>query len=142
MSAESFSLKDFRVPDGLRFHPEHLWVRTEGATVIVGWTDFSAKTAGDVAFVDLPKVGTTLQKDGSFGSLETGKWVGKLPAPVAGTVAAVNDDLRKNPSQINKDPYGKGWIIKITAKDPKAAERLLDRPAYLKVVERALADMG
>ena len=142
MAADGFSLKDFHVPEGLRFHPEHLWVKTEGATLTVGWTDFSAKTAGDVAFVDLPKVGAVLPKDGSFGSLETGKWVGKLPAPVAGTVAAVNEDLRKNPSQINKDPYGAGWIVKITAKDPKAVEKLLDRAAYLKVVEKALAEMG
>ena len=136
-----FKLTDFRVPDDLRYHAEHLWVRTEEGKAIVGWTDFSQKTAGDVAFVDLPKVGASIRKDGTFGTLETGKWVGKLPSPVTGTIVEVNEALRDDPGVINREPYGAGWIVKIDLQDPASVDSLLDREAYLAVIEKSLEEM-
>ncbi len=138
---QQFHLHDFETPDGLRYHAEHLWVKLDGGVAIVGWTDFSQKTAGDVAFIDLPKVGGQVQKEGTVGTLETGKWVGKLPSPVAGTIVAVNEQLRKEPGLINKEPYGKGWIVKIRPNDTAAVGGLLDKAGYVKVMEKALKDM-
>ncbi len=134
-------LEDFAVPEELRYHPEHFWVRTTPKGLEVGWTDFAQATAGDVAFVELVAVGSSVEHDGHFGTLETGKWVGKLVCPVTGKVQAVNGELVREPQQINSDPYGKGWLIRVQPRSPDATAHLMGATAYRDHLRRAIAEM-
>ena len=120
------------LPDALRYTKEHEWLRIEddGQTATVGITDFAQGELGDVVFVEIEPEGTPLEKDGVFGTVEAVKTVSELFAPVSGTIRAVNEDLEANPEYVNEDPYGKGWMVKITMDDPSEADALLTADAY------------
>ncbi len=120
------------VPDELSYTAEHEWVRTEDGTsaVRVGITDYAQQALGDVVFVSLPEVGTSLAQGAAFGEIESTKSVSDLYAPVAGTVMARNDDLDRQPELINSDPYHAGWIVAIEPDDPADLDDLLDAAAY------------
>jgi glycine cleavage system H protein len=123
-----------QVPDELHYTKEHEWIRVEGAEGVVGITDFAQDALGDVVFVELPTVGTTLTAGQTFGVVESNKTVSDLFAPVGGTVVAVNQDLRQHPERVNQEPYGSGWMIRMTVA-PGAADGLLDAGAYRSHVE-------
>lgn len=106
-------IKGYIVPEDLYYHKEHMWVKVDGDFAIIGLDDFSQKLAGEISYVDLPAEGDTVSKDEAVGSYETGKWMGKFFAPVSGEIAEKNLDVEDDPSLINSDPYGKGWIFKI-----------------------------
>lgn len=106
-------IKGYKVPEDFYYHKEHMWVKVDGDIAIVGLDDFSQKLAGEISFVDLPSEGDTVSKDEAVGSFETGKWMGKFFAPVSGEITEKNTDVEDDPSLINSDPYGKGWIFKI-----------------------------
>jgi glycine cleavage system H protein len=123
------------VPEDLRYSTDHEWARTEDGRVRVGITDFAQDTLGDVVFVDLPEVGTTVSAGGTFGEVESTKSVSDLYAPVGGTVVEVNGELADAPNRINDDPYGEGWICVIEPSDPAELEALLDAAGYQQLVD-------
>jgi glycine cleavage system H protein len=117
-------------PDDLRYSREHEWVRVDGATATIGITSFAAGELGDIVFVELPEAGASLSQFGSFGVVESVKAVSDLFAPVSGEVTEVNGDLRDTPELLNSDPYGAGWIAKVTLSDEAELDALLDAGAY------------
>lgn len=106
------------IPEGLRYTAEHEWFRPEGAELLVGITDHAQRELTDVVFVDLPAVGKVVAAHGPVLSLESVKTVSDVYAPVAGTVSAVNDQLKGHPELVNQDPYGKGWLFKLRPTQP------------------------
>jgi glycine cleavage system H protein len=123
------------VPEDLRYSTDHEWARSEEGRVRVGITDFAQDTLGDVVFVDLPEVGTTVAAGGTFGEVESTKSVSDLYAPVGGTVVEVNTELADAPNRINDDPYGEGWICVIEPSDPAELDALLDAAGYQQLVD-------
>ncbi len=115
----------YEMPDDLYYHKEHMWARVEGDIVVVGITDFAQKLAGDISFVDMPEEGEEVEQGDRVGTIETGKWLGKLYAPVSGEVIARNEALEDDPTIINKDVYGEGWIFKIKMSDPSELQNLM-----------------
>lgn len=118
------------VPDGLRYSEDHEWLRIEADEGIVGITAYAADELGDVVFVELPKVGRTLQRAEVLGVIESVKTASDLYAPVAGEVVAVNEALGGAPELVNQDPYGEGWMIRLRLTDPGGADDLLDAATY------------
>jgi len=115
----------YLIPDDLYFHKEHMWVKVDGDIAIVGMDDFSQKLAGELSYVELPMEGDEVSKDEAVGSYETGKWMDKIFAPVSGEVIEVNEELEDDPSIVNQDPYGKGWMFKIKMSDPSEVDSLM-----------------
>jgi glycine cleavage system H protein len=118
------------IPAELRYSPEHEWVRVDGTRARVGITDYAQDALGDIVFVTLPAVGSEVEAGGQLGELESTKSVSEIYAPVAGTVAAVNDTLTGGPEQINQDPYGQGWIYELELAPGADPGSLLDAAAY------------
>ena len=108
-------IEGYVLPDDLYYHKEHFWARVGGDTVTVGTSDFAQKLAGQIVYVEMPPVGKAVEQGKPCGSMESGKWVGRVYAPVSGKVEAINSELEDNPELINESPYEKGWIFKIKA---------------------------
>jgi glycine cleavage system H protein len=125
-------------PEDLKYTAEHEWVRagSGGAVVRVGITDFAQDALGDIVFVTLPEVGTSVEAGSPCGELESTKSVSDVYAPLSGTVAAVNGALDANPEMVNSDPYGEGWMFDLEVADPGATDALLDVAGYRAVVEK------
>ncbi|MFZ0769406.1 MAG: glycine cleavage system protein GcvH [Acidimicrobiales bacterium] len=119
-----------QIPSELRYSNDHEWAKNEGDHVRVGITDYAQDALGDVVFVDLPKVGTAVSVGGVIGEVESTKSVSEIYAPVAGTVATVNDALSSSPELVNSDPYGAGWICEIATTSTSDYDALLDAPGY------------
>ncbi len=118
------------IPDELRYTEEHEYVKQGGdGVVIIGVTDYAQGELGDVVYVDLPAVGTTLGKMEVFGTIEAVKAVSELFSPLAGEVTEINQALDGDPSLVNQDPYGKGWMIKVRVSDAAAVDQLLSATA-------------
>jgi glycine cleavage system H protein len=124
-----------RIPDELRYSPDHEWVRTDSTTVRLGITDYAQDALGDVVFVQLPEVGAQVSAGASIGEVESTKSVSEVYSPVAGRVLAVNEALRDAPERLNADPYGEGWICDIEIEDAAAVDALLDASAYAQLTE-------
>jgi glycine cleavage system H protein len=125
------------IPADLRYTKEHEWVRLEGDVATVGITAHAADQLGDIVFVELPAVGTSLRQLATFGVVESVKAVSDLFAPVGGEVVEVNEALATGPEVVNSDPYGAGWMLKVRVADPAEAEALLDPAAYEALVAEA-----
>ena len=123
------------VPEDLRYSKDHEWARLEGDRVRVGITDYAQDALGDVVFIELPEVGSTVKVDESFSEVESTKSVSDVYAPLAGTIVEVNTDLADAPERINEDPYGDGWICIIEPADAGAYGSLLDADAYRGMTE-------
>ena len=117
-------------PDNLKYTKDHEWILIQDGVGTIGITDFAQHELGDVVFVELPEVGRALNQSEEFGTIESVKAVSEVYSPVAGTVTAINDALRDHPEQVNSDPYGKGWILKMKLSDPGQASSLMDAAAY------------
>lgn len=117
-------------PDDLRYSKEHEWVRVEDDTATIGITSFAADELGDIVFIELPEVGSTLSQFGTFGVVESVKAVSDLYAPVSGEVVAVNEALNDSPELLNSDAFGDGWIARVKLADPAEVDALLDADAY------------
>lgn len=117
-------------PAELKYTKDHEWIKVEGNTATIGVTDFAQRELGDIVFVEVETVGQTLNASDVFGSVEAVKTVSDLYLPVSGTIDELNDDLASAPEAINQDPYGKGWIIKMTLSNPEEVNELLDAKAY------------
>ena len=124
------------IPKDLRYTDDHEWVRPsadpQGGVVEIGITDYAQGELGDIVFVELPKPGATFGKKDVFGTIEAVKAVSELYSPVAGTVVEANKALEQDPAVVNRDPYGKGWMIKVKLKNPADLEGLLRGDAYAK----------
>ncbi len=116
-------------PPELKYTTEHEWVRTDGAIVRFGITDFAQDALGDIVFVSLPEVGQQLTAGEPCGEVESTKSVSDVFAPVSGTVTGRNDSLDDEPGVINTDPYGAGWLIEVDT-DGSATPEFLDAPGY------------
>jgi glycine cleavage system H protein len=114
----------------LKYTAEHEWIAVDGDVATVGITDYAADKLGDVVFVELPSVGSTVAASTVVGEIESTKSVGELYAPLDGEVVEVNDAVVDDPSLVNSDPYGDGWLVKISI-DAAALDGLLDREAYV-----------
>ena len=104
----------YSFPDDLFYHKDHYWARVDGDVVVVGLTDFTQQLAGTIKRVVTLEEEDEVEQDKPIGTLSSGKWTGKLYAPVSGEILEVNEDIEDEPKTINEDPYGEGWIIKIT----------------------------
>ncbi len=124
------------IPKDLRYTKDHEWVRESGApqVVEVGITDYAQGELGDVVFVELPKSAAAFKQRDVFGTIEAVKAVSELYSPVAGTIVEANKALEQDPALVNRDPYGKGWMVKVKLKDAKELEGLLRADDYAKHV--------
>jgi glycine cleavage system H protein len=124
------------VPEDLRYTKDHEWVRIDGNVAVVGITDFAQSELGDIVYVDVDvdTVGDTLEAEDTFGSVEAVKTVSDLYMPLAGTVKELNEAIEENPEIVNEDPYGKGWMIKISEFSMEAYEDLLTAAQYLEEI--------
>lgn len=118
------------VPGDLRYTNDHEWVRIDGDEAVVGITQFAADQLGDIVFVELPAVGSSLDQQATFGVVESVKAVSDLLAPVAGEVTGTNEALADRPELVNSDPYGDGWMLRIRLADAAQVGALLDAAAY------------
>ncbi len=123
------------IPEELLYTSEHEWLRLEGDQGVVGITDYAQGELGDIVFVELPDVGDTVEHGKAFGTVEAVKTVEDLYAPVSGEVVDVNTALTEDAVQINEDPYGEGWMIKLRIQDATDLEALLSAEAYAKLIE-------
>ncbi len=114
-------IEGYNMPDDLYYHEEGTWTKVEGDTVKIGMTDFFQQAAGDIVYVDLPFEGDDVVEGEAFGKVQSSKWIGKLIAPLAGTIEEVNYELDSDSTIINKDPYDEGWVAVITPADLDAA---------------------
>ena len=117
-------------PEELKYTEEHEWVMVEEDLAVVGITDFAQDALGDVVFVELPEVGTTVEAGKAFGVVESVKAVSDVYAPLTGTIEEINDDLIDAPEIINTSPYEDGWMVKIRMAEAKDADELMDAEAY------------
>jgi glycine cleavage system H protein len=118
-------------PDDLKYHAEHDWARIEGDQATFGITWYAQDALGEVVFFDPPEVGTQVTKDQSYAEVESVKAVSDVFAPLSGEVVEVNDALTDSPENINADPYGDGWLVKVRLSEPSEVDTLLDVSAYM-----------
>ena len=123
-------LRRMNIPDNLKYTKEHEWVRLEGDVAVIGITDFAQGELGDIVFVEVETVDETLAADEVFGTIEAVKTVSDLFMPVAGEVVEFNEMVEDDPSLVNDDPYGEGWLIKVKVADAAAVDGLLDAAGY------------
>jgi glycine cleavage system H protein len=117
-------------PEQLRYTKEHEWISIEGNVATIGITEFAQGELGDIIYVDIDSIGKDLSAEAVFGTVEAVKTVSDLFLPVAGTITEKNPLLDSQPELVNQDPYGDGWMVKITLKDPAEVEALMDAAAY------------
>jgi glycine cleavage system H protein len=117
-------------PDDLKYHPEHDWARIDGDEATFGVTWYAQDSLGEIVFFDPPEVGSTVAKDQPYAEVESVKAVSDVFAPLSGEITAVNDALSESPENVNHDPYGDGWMVKVRLSDPSEADQLLDVGAY------------
>ena len=121
-------------PSNLRYTKDHEWISLEGNIATIGITEFAQRELGDIVFVDIPTVGKGLEAEEVFGTVEAVKTVSDLFLPVAGTINEINPELDGSPELVNQDPYGDGWMIKMTVSNPADVAALLDAAAYQALV--------
>ena len=128
-------MADATYPDDLRYHEEHDWARIEGDQATLGITWYAQDSLGEVVFYEPPEVGATISKDAAYAEVESVKAVSDVVAPLSGEITAVNEALADSPEQINQDPYGEGWLVKVHLSSPQEAEALLDAAEYRKLLD-------
>jgi glycine cleavage system H protein len=118
-------IRGYNMPEDLYYEENHFWIRDEGDTLLMGMDDFAQLLAGEIVYVQLPDEGKELKAGKKFAKIESGKWLGKVYAPVSGELIAVNEELETNPGLINDDCYGKGWMFKIKPSDKGELDNLM-----------------
>jgi glycine cleavage system H protein len=122
-------------PEELRYSSEHEWVRVEGTRAVIGITDYAQDALGDVVYVQLPDAGLHVIANASIAEIESTKSVSEVYAPVSGTVVEVNGTLEDTPEQLNRDPYGAGWIFVVELAEPTEVDALMDAVGYQAFLE-------
>ena len=123
-------MADETYPEDLQYHPEHDWARIEADEGTFGVTWYAQDALGEIVFFEPPEVGSEVSKDQPYAEIESVKAVSDVYAPLSGEVVAVNEVLSDSPEQINEDPYGEGWLVRVRLSDPDEVEQLLDVAAY------------
>ena len=123
------------IPSELKYTKDHEWIKVEGDTVTIGITDFAQSELGDIVYVDVDTLDDTVEREEVFGSVEAVKTVSDLFMPLSGEVTEFNEGLEDEPELVNKDPYGNGWMIKVTISDASQLDDLLDAEAYKNLVQ-------
>ena len=118
------------VPEDLHYSKDHEWVRVEGGEAVVGITDYAQNSLGDVVYVELPKAGDEFAANEPFGSVESVKAVSEVFTPIAGTVVTINEALADDPENVNSDPYGQGWMVRVKMSNPGEVDSLLTAAEY------------
>ena len=121
-------------PAELKYTQEHEWIKVESDVAIIGITDFAQKELGDIVFVDIPSIGTSIEANQVFGSIDAVKTVSDLFMPATGEIVELNPKLESNPELVNSDPYGDGWIIKVKLNDVGSIDALLTAEKYKSLV--------
>lgn len=117
-------------PNEYKYSRDHEWVRVEGDVVVLGITEFAQRELGDVVFVELPQVGNSFDAGDELGTIESVKAVSEIYTPVSGEIIEANDSLNDEPEQINTDPHGDGWLVKIRMRNPGEISSLMDAATY------------
>lgn len=123
-------------PSNIKYTKDHEWIKIEGEFGKIGITDYAQGELGDIVFVELPKVGSKLEQGKSFGTIEAVKAVSDLYAPVNGEVVELNKEVQDSPEVVNKEPYERGWMVKVRIENPGQLANLLDAEAYKKLVAK------
>ena len=121
-------------PENLRYTKDHEWIKLEGNIATIGITDFAQRELGDIVYVEIETVGKTLMAEAIFGTVEAVKTVSDLYLPVSGTINEINPGLADSPEVVNSDPYGEGWMVKMTVNNPDDVKALMDAAAYTDLV--------
>ncbi len=124
------------LPEDLYYSKEHAWVRVTGGRAVIGVTDHAQAEMGGIVFVDLPQEGVQIEKAEVLGTLESSKTVAELFAPISGEIISANGDLEEDPSLINEDPYGNGWLVTMEMDDPDELETLFNSVEYENFLEK------
>jgi glycine cleavage system H protein len=132
---KNINILTMNIPSALKYTKEHEWLRVEGDVAFVGITDFAQGELGDIVFLEIETCGESLEIEEVFGTIEAVKTVSDLFMPVSGEVLEINPLLEDHPELVNTDPYGQGWLIKITMKDVSEAEKLLSADQYTSMLE-------
>jgi len=122
------------LPQDLKYTKEHEWVKIDDNILMLGITDHAQSELGDIIFIEFPDLNQVISKDEPFGTIEAVKTVADLFAPVSGKIIEINQDLEDNPELVNSDPYGEGWIVKITDFDKSQLDALLDLNNYKEII--------
>ena len=117
-------------PENIKYTTNHEWIRVEGSMGWIGITDYAQGELGDIVYIELPGVGAKVEQGKSFGTIEAVKAVSDLFAPVSGEVVELNAEVKDHPEIVNKDPYGKGWMIRIMIKNKSEVDKLLSAQDY------------
>lgn len=124
------------IPEDLKYSREHEWIRDHGdGTATVGITDFAQSELGDIVFIELEPAGFECNAEEIFGTVEAVKTVSELFAPISGKILECNEALESDPELVNRDPYGEGWLIRISLNEPKEMDKLLSAEAYRQIVD-------
>jgi len=118
------------LPQDLKYTKEHEWVKVDGVTAIIGITDHAQSELGDIIFVEFPDIDQEIEKDEPFGTIEAVKTVADLFAPISGKVTEINEDLENSPESVNSDPYGEGWIVKVSIDNAGELDELMTPEQY------------
>jgi glycine cleavage system H protein len=122
-------------PSDIRYTKDHEWIKmTDEKTAVIGITDFAQKELGDIVYVDITSIGKAMNAEEVFGTVEAVKTVSDLFLPVAGTILVLNPLLEKQPELVNNDPYGEGWMVKLSVNNPADLDKLMDAAAYEQLV--------
>jgi glycine cleavage system H protein len=119
------AIENYEFPDDLYYTKDHVWVKVEGNLATIGLSQFGQSIAGDILFVEAPNPGRVITKNEAFMSMESGKWVGRIKAPLSGKIMETNADLEWETNLVNSDPYGKGWLAKLEPSNLKELDELL-----------------
>lgn len=122
------------IPEELKYTKDHEWARIEGDIAVIGITDYAQGELGDIVYIELPEVGTELETEQSFGTIEAVKAVSDLFVPISGEVVEINTNLESSPEIVNEDPYGEGWMIKIRFSDRSEVDNLLNKSQYEELI--------
>ena len=123
------------IPEDLKYHREHMWIRLQGRKGTIGITHFAQEQLGDVVYIEIPETGNEVGADAHIGEIESTKTTAPIEAPVSGRIVEVNEELEDSPDMVNEDPYGRGWIAVIEISDPAEVDDLMDAKKYKQYLE-------
>jgi glycine cleavage system H protein len=124
-------ISELNLPEDVKYTEDHEWAKLDGDVATIGISDYAQDQLGDIVFVELPETGSSFDKGEEFGTVESVKAVSELYMPLSGEIVEINPDLEDAPEQVNSDPYGGGWMMKIKIADTAEFEALMDKDAYL-----------
>jgi len=131
-------------PENLYYDRKHNWARVEDGVAVQGMTEFGQRIAQEIVFVEMPRVGREVEQGETFMSMESGKWVGRVPAMASGKILEANDELEWEPMLVNESPYEEGWLVKIEMADPSQLDSLMraDSPEFKAFIEEEVEEYG